>query len=393
MYRFFKAVIITAVVLLILPVACKKKDNPTTPAEPTATFTFTFTFTQTGTPYSHTMTPTLTFTPTVTSSPTNTSTLTLTSTFTDTLTPTVTSTPTDTLTPTDTFTPTVTSTPTAFTLVDTYAGQVGVEGSTNGNALQASFYFPTGVAVDASGNVYVADNYNNLIRKITSGGVVSTLAASTNPNGVAVDTLGNVYVTEDGGNIKKITSEGVVTILATSFNKPYGVAVDASGNVYVADSFNNLIRMITPGGTVTTFAGTGYAGSDNGAATTATFIYPAGVAVDASGNVYVADTWNNLIRKITSGVVTTLATSFNHPMGVAVDASGNVYVADSGNHRIRKITSGGVVTTEAGGSGNPGFANGFGPNAQFFNPTGVAVGTALYVADSNNAVIRVINPY
>jgi sugar lactone lactonase YvrE len=184
------------------------------------------------------------------------------------------------------------------------------------------------VAVDSSGNVYVADYGNNMIRKITSAGVVTTLAGSSTTSGSA-----------DG------------TGTAASFNNPMGVAVDSSGNVYVADG-NNMIRKITSAGVVTTLAGTIAGGSANGTGTAASFNNPTGVAVDSSGNVYVADCSNFMIREITSaGVVTTLAGSttygsangtgtaarFYNPNGVAVDSSGNVYVADYDNNMIRKI--------------------------------------------------------
>ena len=266
--------------------------------------------------------------------------------------------------------------------VTTLAGS-DFSGITNGIGTAASFINPHGVAVDASGNVYVVDFGNHLIRKITSAGVVTTLAGSGMsgsangtgtaasfyyPYGVAVDGSGNVYVADTFNHlIRKITSAGVVTTLAgsgisgstngigttASFDHPYGVAVDVSGNVYVADLSNNLIRMITSVGVVSTLAGSGL-GYTNGTGTAASFNQPVGVAVDASGNVYVADYGNNLIRKITStGVVTTLAGSglsgntngtgttarFNGPDGVAVDAFGNVYVADVSNNLIRKITS------------------------------------------------------
>ena len=183
------------------------------------------------------------------------------------------------------------------------------------------------MAVDSSGNVYVTDENNHRIRKITTNGVVSTLAG-TNAEGF-----------KDG------------TASTAQFYYPYGVAVDSSGNVYVADSNNHRIRKITPEGVVTTFAGS-TEGFADGTGNTAQFYYPAGVAVDSSGNVYVTDNGNHRIRKITSaGVVTTFAgtgtkdfadgaantAKFRYPSDVAVDSSGNVYVADERDDRIRKI--------------------------------------------------------
>ena len=182
---------------------------------------------------------------------------------------------------------------------------------------------------------------------------------------------------------------------------PYGVAVDGAGNVYVADHGNDEIRKITPAGVVTTLAGAaGQAGSADGTGSAARFYDPAGVAVDSAGNVYVADAGNDEIRKITpAGVVTTLAGAagqagsadgtgsaarFYIPHGVAVDGAGNVYVADTENDEIRKITPAGVVTTLAGAAGSIGSADGPGSAARFFQPYGVAVDSAgnVYVADT-----------
>jgi streptogramin lyase len=221
-------------------------------------------------------------------------------------------------------------------LVSTFAG-TGAAGAVNGKDT-ATFNSPLGVAVDGSGNVYVADYGNNLIRKITPAGVVSTLAGT-----------GATGADNGAGNI-------------ATFNLPEGVAVDAAGNVYVADNGNDLIRKITPEGVVSALAGSGQAGSANGTGTAASFNSPFGVAVDGAGNVYVADSGNNLIRKISpAGAVTTfagsgakgannatgLAATFNTPSGLAVDAAGNVYVADENNNLIRKITAAGIVTTIA----------------------------------------------
>jgi sugar lactone lactonase YvrE len=322
-------------------------------------------------------------------------------------------------------TSTVTSTPTITgKMVSTLAGQVGVIGSTNATGTAASFFDPLGVAVDSSGNVYVADSGNGMIRAITAGGVVSTLAGPSsfnNPAGVAVDASGNVYVGDTGNNlIQVIAPGGVVSTLAgsgaagstnatgtaASFNRPTGVAVDASGTVYVADSGNNLIRVIAPGGVVSTLAGSGAAGSTNATGTAASFSAPTGIAVDASGNVYVGDTGNNLIRTITpGGVVSTLAgsgscaavngsgtaASFCAPQGVAVDTSGNIYVADGSNDLIREITPGGTVTTLAG-TGSSGAVNGPVTAASFSNPWGIAVDHSgdIYVGDEGNMLIRKI---
>ena len=327
--------------------------------------------------------------------------------------------------------------------VTTFAGKTGVAGWGNGTGTAASFNVPSGVAVDADGNVYVADRDNHLIRKITPAGEVTTLAGTagvsgaTNgngtaasffgPYGVAVDKFGNVYVAENGNHlIRKIDSYGEVTTLAgtagvagstnangtaASFKSPRAVAVDTFGNVYVADYRNQLVRKIDSYGEVTTLAGNdGVAGSDNGNGTAASFNGPGGVAVDKFGNVYVAEEGNNLIRKIDSyGEVTTLAgtagvdgsdngngtaASFTYPRGVAVDTAGNVYVADWGNHLIRKIDSYGEVTTLAGTAGVTGATNGNGTAASFNWPEGVAVDPDgnFYVTDTDNNLIRKISP-
>ncbi len=197
---------------------------------------------------------------------------------------------------------------------------------------------------------------------------------------------------------------------SASFNFPNGIAVDSAGNIYAADMSNNRIRKITPAGVVSTYAGSGISGSTNGPAGSARFNLPAGVATDASGNVYVADYGNSTIRKITpAGNVSTLAghagnagstnsaigvfATFTNPADLAVDSSGNVFVADSGNNLIRKITSAGAVTTFAG-SGVAGFADGTGTAAGFNAPGGIAVDVAgnVYVADQLNSLIRKITP-
>jgi len=320
--------------------------------------------------------------------------------------------------------------------VITLAGS-GTNGSNNGIGTAASFGSPAGVAVDGSGNVYAADLTNNMIRKITADGVVSTLAGSGSdgsangtgnaasfyyPSGVAVDGSGNVYVADGDNNmIRKITAAGVVTTLAgkdpndpgsedgmgtaASFFSPSGVAVDGAGNVYVADRNNNMIRKITANGVVSTLAGRNYEFYDD-SGTLTHFFLPSGIAVDGSGNVYVADTYHNMIRKITDdGVVSTLAGSttsghadstgtaarFSCPIGVAVDDSGNVYVGDKFNNLIRKITAAGVVSTIAGDR-SYGSTDGIGTAASFKFPMGMAVDGSgnVYVGDAGNYKIRKI---
>ncbi len=299
--------------------------------------------------------------------------------------------------------------------------------------------YPAGIARDASGNLYVADASSDTILKITSAGVVTTFAGGTGsvgsqdgsgtsarfnqPCGVAVDAAGNVYVADTGNaTIRVITPGGVVTTLAGSaasrgshdgtgsaalFNQPTGIAVDSVGNVYVADALNATIRKITSSGAVTTLAGSaGVRGETDGAGAGARFNYPCGVAVDAAGNLYVADTYNATVRKITpAGTVTTLAGSagitgavdltgtnalFSQCAGVAVDAAGNVYVADTGNATVRKIAPSGQVTTLAGVAGIAGLADGAGEGALFNQPHGLVVDGSgnLYVADTGNAAIR-----
>jgi len=323
-------------------------------------------------------------------------------------------------------------------VVTTLAGS-GKVGAADGAGKEARFQHPLGVAVDGSGNVYVGDYNNHRIRKITLGGVVSTVAgvgeagkargvgtkASFNePVGLAVDEGGNVYVADRNNHaIRKITPDGIVDTLAgsgnpdfadgeglaASFNTPHGVAVDESGNVYVADAGNNRIRKITASGNVTTLAGSGIVGNADGLGEEASFNLPNSVAIDGSGNVYVADRFNHRIRKISpNGAVTTLAgsgiegnadglrkeASFNQPSGIAIDGIGNVYVADYLNHRIRKIAPNGLVSTLVG-SGNPGSEDGYGSAASFNKPYGIAVdaGGAVYVADQLNHKIRKIYQY
>ena len=328
----------------------------------------------------------------------------------------------------------------AKTQVTTLAGN-GTAGSTNGPWLQSSFDEPYALAVDTLGNIYVGDIQNNRVRLISpvfgvsnfggntpadSGNAVPNVTEFSDPTGIAIDITGAIFIADNADEwITRISSSGVVITYAGTgvnhgcqgdncgdgmfaiFNNIFGVAVDRQRNLFVADFDANAIRKISPSGFATTLAGSGSRGRTDGAATVATFNGPIGVAVNAGDTVYVADELNNLIRQISpSGVVSTLAgsgtagsddglgvfASFNSPSGIAVDRQGNIYVSDSHNNKIRKIDPIGGVTTLAG-TGQPGAADGGYTTATFNNPIGIAVDAAgnVYVADTGNNLIRKIS--
>ncbi len=261
-------------------------------------------------------------------------------------------------------------------IVTTFAG-TGLLQFKDGKGIAASFYYPRGLAVDAAGTVYVADSTNHRIRKITLGGDVTTLAGS-----------GSAAFADGVGNL-------------ASFNAPYAVVVNAAGIVFVADRSNHRIRKITPDGKVSTFVG-GAPGYVDGKGTLAKFSSPSGIALDKNGWFWVADSGNQKIRRVSpDGNVTTLAGSiigaadgkgvlaqFNAPLGIAADAVGNLYVADSGNHRIRKVATDGTVSTYAGTT--LGWQDGAVAQARFSGPTAVAMGGdgSVFVADSGNQRLR-----
>ena len=307
----------------------------------------------------------------------------------------------------------------------------GTEGSEDGAGAAAQFKWPHGLAVDSAGNVFVADRGNHLVRKISRDGIVTTLAGSPGkygrvdgtgeaarfwyPVGMAVDASGNVYVADSSGQaVRKVTHAGTVSTLAGTpetegrklgfgsvdhFHDPLGIALDKDGNVFVADSNNFVIRKIAPDGSVTAVAGQpGTKGTTDGEAKSARFSFPSGVAFDGKGNLYVVD--RVTVRRIDErGMVTTLAGSpdqegstdgtgsaalFRNPQAIAVDSAGNVYVADDGNKNIRKITAGGVVKT----------LRGVHDEFPFVRPVAIAVDNKgwIYVADQDAFNIVVGKP-
>jgi hypothetical protein len=332
--------------------------------------------------------------------------------------------------------------------VTTMAGWPGSAGHVDGRGWAARFASPGSVRADASGNLYVADSYNNTIRKVTADGVTSTVAgvagtagsangpaATATFNGTAgavMDSSGNLFVADNGNNvIREVSASGTVSTFAgtvgtrgvvdgtgtsAQFYDPQNLALDSANNLYVADGAGNVVRKITPAGLVSTFAGAavnggpGPSGSSDGTGSAAQFNRPTGIIVDATGNVYVADYGNDTIRKVSpAGIVTTLAGSpavsgsldgtgpaarFNGPAGVAVDSSGNVYVADSGNSTIREVTQAGVVTTVAGSAGVNENIDGLPGAARFYGPGDVAVDAngVIYLADSVNCTVRRVIP-
>lgn len=322
----------------------------------------------------------------------------------------------------------------AFTAtVSTLAGSV--RGFKNGAGAQALFNWPRGICSDNQGNIYVGDYYNNMIRKITPAGEVSTLAGAGdrgyingagaaakfwNPQGVCADASGNIYVGDQGNDVvRKVTPSGNVTTYAGStvgyldgptgsakFFNPEEVAIDAAGNVYVADANNYKVRKITVTGNVSTVAGSTY-GNEDGTVTTVKFYTPRGLWVEPDGAIYVADCFNHRIRKIKDGMVTTFAgtdmgyldgvwniAKFNFPKGITGDGKGNFYVVEEANNTIRKITSAGLVSTFSGKIGYQPVIDKDGPVAEatFQTPSAICRDPQgnLFIADHNNHRIRKI---
>ena len=330
-------------------------------------------------------------------------------------------------------------------VITTLAGNGTAGYSQDGVAASGSeLYYPSGVAVDAFGNLFIADYYNNRIREVDTNGIISTVAGvgiqgssgdggpATNatfhsPFSVALDASGNLFVADHfNGRIREVGTNGTISTVAgngtkgfsgdggaatsAELNNPYGVFVDPSGNLFIADSANNRVREVGTNGVITTVAGNGKAGyaGDGAAATNAELSGPYGVAVDAAGNLFIADSANNRVREVrTNGIITTVAgngtkgylgdggaataAELNDPFGVTVDSSGNLFIADTYNECIRKVGINGIITTVAG-NGTQGYSGDGGAptNAELHYPSDVAVDASgnLFIADYFNQCVR-----
>ena len=314
-----------------------------------------------------------------------------------------------------------------------------------GPAVRATLALPRGIALDGAGNVYIADTGNHRIRQIARDGTISTIAGAggpgflgdggpatlallNTPSAVAVDTRGNIYIADTGNQrIRRIDARGIITTIAgvdkggfggdngpataAALNRPQGVAVDHAGSVFVADTDNQRVRKISAAGVITTIAGLDPAAGDRGPALLATLSQPSGLAMDANGSLFIADSGNQRIRKVTrDGTITTIAgmgvagysgdqgsatgAQLNNPGGLAIDRSGNLLFADTATTESGRITPGGTIDTIAG-TGEIGNRGDAGPaiSAMLNSPSAVAVDAAgrVFIADSGNNRIRVID--
>lgn len=331
--------------------------------------------------------------------------------------------------------------------ISTFAGnKVTAYAGDGGQATAGSLNKPSSIATDKQGNVFIADFYNHVVRKVNAAGMMTTIAGNNTvgysgdggpataaqlngPWGIATDNDGNIYFSDKENHaIRKVSTTGIITTIAGKgkpgymgdgkpataalLNHPLGVAVDNSGNIYVADNSNTAVRKISANGIISTFAGNhkaGYSG-DGGPATAASFKNIRYVACDNAGNVYISDTWNSVIRKVNAaGVVrnyagnhtmkysgdggAATAAGIYFPVGIAIAADGSLYIADNHNHVIRKVGSDGTITTVAGtGSKGSSGDGGAATAAQLTHPTSIALDGSdkLYVAEFANNLVRVI---
>jgi sugar lactone lactonase YvrE len=338
------------------------------------------------------------------------------------------------------------TTPASSGIISTYAGNGTAGFSGDGSAAtSAELNFPQATAIDSSGNIYVADLRSNRIRKITPAGIISTYAGNgtagfsgdggpatsaeiNGPLGISFDGAGNLYIGDSyNERVRKVTPAGIISTFAGTGSQGYngdgiaatsaelyypaGTVADQNGNIYIADYFNSRVRKVNTAGVISTVAGdgtNGYSG-DGGPATNAEVYYPTGVAMDPSGNLYIADYYNNRVREVaTSGVISTFAgtgrgdyngdgipattAELYAPFSVATDSTSNVYISDYGNNRIRKVDTTGLISTVAG-NGTAGFSGdgGLAISAEFKGPGGIAVdkeGGAFYISDENNNRVR-----
>jgi uncharacterized protein (TIGR03437 family) len=336
-------------------------------------------------------------------------------------------------------------------VISTVAGSGNASAAGDGGPATSASFHPDGLTLDSAGNIYIADQNNNRIRKVDLNGNITTVAGNgntqfngdggpatsatvyiaANHNGLAVDAAGNLYIADDGHHrIRKVNANGIITTVAgtgaqgfsgdggpatsAQLYRPSGVAVDHAGNLYIADMLNRRIRKVDTSGIITTLAGTGEFGSsgDGAQAVNATLETPVDVTVDAAGNVYVADQDTNTVRKISpAGIISLYAgnntfgfsgdggpavnAAFAGPYSVTLDGAGNAYISDYGNHRVRKVDPSGVITTIAGAGGASAGTNGDGgpPLSANVNPAGVAFDSAgnYYIADLNGNRIRKVN--
>ena len=337
----------------------------------------------------------------------------------------------------------------AQSVIQTFAGngQTAYSGD-GGMAPFASLNYPKGIALDGAGNIYIADTQNYRVRKVNAAGVISTVAGNgvnagtgdggqaiaasiSDVSGVAVDAAGNLYIADSSNRrIRKVTPNGIITTIAgvgvqgfsgdggpataAMVGRAVALALDSAGNLYFADSVNQRVRKIDVNGVITSIAGTGVDGfsGDGGPATAAQLGFPIGVAVDGAGNVYTADGDNNRVRKVTpAGIISTVAgngnggfagdgglainASINIPSDVAVDAAGNLYIADAGNYRVRRIDTSGNITTVAGTNDN-GYSGdgGMATQAMLNYPWGLGVDPSgkVYIGDRVNSRVRTLSP-